>query len=193
MRGRKKAKDSTPTHNIVVAGGGGSGKSAFTQMYIFENFIEEYDPTTADQYFKNIDYNGTKTILDILDTAGQEDVLRNHLNKIGDGYLIVYSVIERTTFEAAQRFHEHILSVIGKDEHPTVLVGSKIDLEGREVTREDGLELAKKWNCPFFEASAKKKINVDESFLELVRLIIKHKIENPQTTSANQKKSCLIA
>jgi len=155
---RKKVKDSNPTtHHIVVAGGGGSGKSALTQMYIYENFIEEYDPTTADEYSKLMDFQGQKTSLVILDTAGQEDVLRTTLNKIADGYLIVYSVIERTTFEAAQRFHEHILADIGKDEYPTVLVGSKIDLEGREVTREDGLQLAKKWNCPFFEASSKKK------------------------------------
>jgi len=160
-------------------------------MFIFDNFIEEYDPTTQDNYTKTIDFNGQRTILEILDTAGQEDVLRTNLKKIGDGYLIVYSVIERTTFEAAQRFHEHILSVIGKDEFPTVLVGSKIDLEGREVSREEGTKLAEKWNCAFFEASSKKKINVEEAFVELVRVAVKYKQDNPQAQTSS-KKNCLI-
>lgn len=187
----KKKAPTYPTHKLVVAGGGGSGKSALTQMFIYGNFIEEYDPTTADNYNKILTIDGVKTQLDILDTAGQEDTLRATHTKLGQGYLIVYSIIEKTTFEAAKRFHEHILTVAGKDEYPTVLVGTKLDLEGqRQVSNAEGIELAKKWNCAFMEASSKAKINVEEAFYALVRVVVKYKQENPD--SENDKKNCIM-
>lgn len=55
-----------------------------------------------------------------------------------------------------------------------VLCGNKCDLEpDRQVTTGEGQELAKSFNCPFFESSAKTRINVEESFYELVREIRK--------------------
>lgn len=44
----------------------------------------------------------------------------------------------------------------------------------RQVTTSEGQELAKSFNaCPFFETSAKKRINVEEAFYQLVREIKK--------------------
>ncbi len=41
----------------------------------------------------------------------------------------------------------------------------------RQVTTQEGQEIAKKYGIPFVEASAKRRINVDEAFFELVRQI----------------------
>ena len=55
---------------------------------------------------------------------------------------------------------------------PLVLVGNKIDLvDSRVVSTDEGTELARKLNCPFVEASAKERINVDEGFYQVVREI----------------------
>jgi len=57
-----------------------------------------------------------------------------------------------------------------------ILVGNKCDLvKERVVSTEDGRACAKLWDCPFFEASAKEDINVDETFYELVREIRKNR------------------
>lgn len=45
------------------------------------------------------------------------------------------------------------------------------DRTDREVEYEEGLELANKYNIPFVEASAKMRVNVDELFIGMVRLI----------------------
>jgi Ras-related protein Rap-1A/Ras-related protein Rap-1B len=54
-----------------------------------------------------------------------------------------------------------------------VLVGNKCDLEeDRMVSREQGMELSQQWGGkPFYETSARFKINVDEVFYDLVRQI----------------------
>ena len=65
-------------------------------------------------------------------------------------------------------------------------MGNKCDLEEeRMVSFHEGEELAREFNCPFFEASAKEHTNVDESFAQLVREIRKVKgksVHTPETT-----------
>jgi len=52
-----------------------------------------------------------------------------------------------------------------------VLVGNKSDLRAeRQVPREIGTNLSRAWgNVPYYEASARKRINVDEVFADVVR------------------------
>ena len=51
-----------------------------------------------------------------------------------------------------------------------VLVGTKCDLEDeRQVTEQEGQDLAATLHCPFFETSAKAGINIEEAFYELTR------------------------
>eukprot|EP01101_Sappina_pedata_P007964 TRINITY_DN4316_c0_g1_i1.p2 TRINITY_DN4316_c0_g1~~TRINITY_DN4316_c0_g1_i1.p2 ORF type:complete len:225 (-),score=80.69 TRINITY_DN4316_c0_g1_i1:98-679(-) len=192
MPKKSSKKVAYPTHNLVVAGGGGSGKSALTQMFIYGNFIEEYDPTTCDNYSKLVEMDGQKYQLEIMDTAGQEEILKNTHKSLGDGYMIVYSIIERHTFEVAQKFHENILNIAGFDIYPTVLVGSKFDLsQNRQISEDEGKALANKWSCSFLEASSKTKTNVDEAFFELIRVVNKWKIDHPKTKEP-QKRNCLL-
>jgi GTPase KRas protein len=47
------------------------------------------------------------------------------------------------------------------------------------------MDLAKTWNCPFFETSAKTGINVEECFFQLVREIRK---DNLSKHSGNKKR-----
>jgi GTPase SAR1 family protein len=71
-----------------------------------------------------------------------------------------------------------------------VLVGNKCDLESeRAVRTEEGKELASSWSCPFFETSAKNKINHEACFFEVVREIRRQK---PQTTTKIKPKCTIL-
>ena len=42
----------------------------------------------------------------------------------------------------------------------------------RQVTSQEGVELAKQYNCPFLEASAKTRVNTNQMFLELLNEVV---------------------
>ncbi len=74
----------------------------------------------------------------------------------------------------------------------SVLVGNKCDLKDeRQVEYTEGAELAKKWNAPFFETSAKIKLNNEACFFELVREIRKADKAQPQKV-AKKKSTCTL-
>lgn len=112
--------------------------------------------------------------MDILDTAGQEEysAMREQYMRTGEGFLLVYSVTERESFNELLTFYQQILRVKETEEVPILLVGNKSDLtEERSVSFEEGEKLAKQFNCQFLETSAKQGINVDRAFFDLVRRI----------------------
>jgi len=160
---------------LVIVGGGGVGKSALTIQFIQNHFIIEYDPTIEDSYRKQVTIDNETALLDILDTAGQEEfsAMRDQYMRNGKGFLVVYDVTSRASFEEVANFREQIYRVQDKDysdKVPLVIVGNKCDLsDHRQVTTAEGSELARSYNARFRETSAKSRINVDECWFDLVR------------------------
>jgi small GTP-binding protein len=160
---------------IVVLGSGGVGKSAITVQFVQGIFVEKYDPTIEDSYRKMVEVDGNQFMLEILDTAGTQQftAMRDLYMKNGQGFVLAYSIIAQSTFNDIPELRDQIVRVKDTENIPTVLVGNKCDLaDQRVITTEQGQALATKFNCKFIEASAKTKINVDEIFQTLVRLII---------------------
>ncbi|KAK8051114.1 Ras family protein [Apiospora rasikravindrae] len=161
-------------YKLVVVGGGGVGKSCLTIQLIQSHFVDEYDPTIEDSYRKQCVIDDEVALLDVLDTAGQEEysAMREQYMRTGEGFLLVYSITSRQSFEEITTFQQQILRVKDKDYFPMVVVGNKCDLESeREVSRQEGEQLAKNFNCSFIETSAKSRINVDKAFYDIVREI----------------------
>lgn len=134
----------------------------------------------------------------VLDTAGQEEfsAMREQYMRKGDGFLLVYSVTDKQSFENIPNFHTQILRVKDRDSYPMLLVANKVDLVHlRKVTEEQGKELANKlkvrkefvsqlkqgnigmfditfFQISYLETSAKDPpLNVDAAFHEVVRII----------------------
>ncbi|KAK7804276.1 hypothetical protein U0070_006667 [Myodes glareolus] len=146
----------------------------------------------------------------ILDTAGQEEfsAMREQYMRTGDGFLIVYSVTDKASFEHVDRFHQLILRVKDRESFPMILVANKVDLMHlRKITREQGKEMATKHNVekdfvghgarltklsiafqiPYIETSAKDPpLNVDKAFHDLVRVI---RQQIPEKSQKKKKKT----
>lgn len=168
---------------VVVIGGGGVGKSALTVQFIQGHFIDEYDPTIEDSYRKDIILDGKPVILDVLDTAGQEEysAMREQYVRSGQGFLLVYSVNSRDSFNEVEAFYQQILRSKDVESFPVVLVGNKSDLkQQRVVPTDEGRSVANRWGCPFLETSAKDRVNVDESFMALARAVVKYDLAQKQ-------------
>lgn len=171
-----------PLHKVIMVGNGGVGKSALTLQFMYDEFVEDYEPTKADSYRKKVVLDGQEAQIDILDTAGQEDyaAIRDNYFRSGEGFLCVFSITEKESFEATQEFREQILRVKGVDSNtdsiPFILVGNKVDLEEkRQVTLDLAESRASQWKVSYVETSAKTRLNVDKIFYDLMRRIAEKK------------------
>ncbi|KAF1820562.1 ras-domain-containing protein [Dissoconium aciculare CBS 342.82] len=181
-------------YRLVVLGDGGVGKTALTIQLCLNHFVETYDPTIEDSYRKQVQIDGQSCMLEVLDTAGQEEytALRDQWIRDGEGFILVYSISSRASFTRIQRFHHQIQrakesasagsptfpgsplsQTMGNSNFgpaPVMLVGNKCDrVTEREVSTQEGSALAKQLNCEFVEASAKNCVNVDKAFYDVVR------------------------
>mmetsp|Transcript_7022 Transcript_7022/g.17769 ORF Transcript_7022/g.17769 Transcript_7022/m.17769 type:complete len:191 (-) Transcript_7022:321-893(-) len=188
-----------PPYKVVILGEGGVGKSCLTIQFTQNHFVKEYDPTIENSYRKQITLDEETCMLDILDTAGQEEysVMRDQYINAGHGFILVYSITSKASFDGLLELRRKILQVKDVEDHfPMVLVGNKCDLEKeREVTLDEGRSLGKKWEVPHLETSAKARINVEEGFYAVVRAIRKAEATSQkevETKPAKKKGLCVL-
>ncbi|SJX61727.1 small G-protein Ras2 [Sporisorium reilianum f. sp. reilianum] len=180
-------------YKLVVLGDGGVGKTALTIQLCLNHFVETYDPTIEDSYRKQTVIDDQPCMLEVLDTAGQEEytALRDQWIREGEGFLLVYSISARATFERVERFRSQISRVKDQEPHtvPIMLVGNKCDkVNEREVSREEGQALAHRLGCKFIESSAKTCVNVERAYYTVVRMIREQR-EGTVTHKKEKKKS----
>ncbi|XGW30847.1 hypothetical protein V3C99_009648, partial [Haemonchus contortus] len=179
-------------YKLVVVGDGGVGKSALTIQLIQNHFVEEYDPTIEDSYRKQVVIDGETCLLDILDTAGQEEysAMRDQYMRTGEGFLLVFAVNESKSFENVANYREQIRRVKDSDDVPMVLVGNKCDLAQRAVDGRTVSDTARAYGIPMVDTSAKTRMGVDDAFYTLVREIRRHRERNRD--APRKKKKCSI-
>eukprot|EP01127_Copromyxa_protea_P001539 TRINITY_DN11512_c0_g1_i1.p1 TRINITY_DN11512_c0_g1~~TRINITY_DN11512_c0_g1_i1.p1 ORF type:complete len:208 (-),score=48.39 TRINITY_DN11512_c0_g1_i1:62-658(-) len=180
---------SSKSYKIVVIGAGGVGKSCFTIQLISGTFVETYDPTLEDSYRKQMTVDEEEAVLNIYDTAGQEDfsAVRDQYIRIGEGFICMYSITNDASFQEVSTLRDKLVDITEEEDHPVVLVGNKCDLEDdRQVQKAQAQSVAEKYKWHWIEASAKNKINVNETFQEIVRCIRKYR-NNTTATDGDDK------
>ncbi|ELP95038.1 hypothetical protein EIN_252820 [Entamoeba invadens IP1] len=189
---------------LVMLGGGAVGKSAITVQLVSGVFVQMYNPTIEDSFNTTIDVDGEMVSLNVVDTAGQEEYssLRDQYMRSGDGFVIVYSIISTTSFLEVGGIRDQLYRVLEKDpgEHICMVIcGNKCDMESdRQVNTAEVKSIADEWGCGFFETSAKERINILESFQQLVRDVKKwnkppeQPTEGAANSKAPKKKGCSL-
>ncbi|ELP85342.1 hypothetical protein EIN_085940 [Entamoeba invadens IP1] len=177
-------------HKVVLVGDGGVGKSAITIQLTQGHFIVDYDPTIENCYRKTLTVDNRICVLDILDTAGQEEYasMLDQYFRNGHGFLIVYSVTDRNSFESIKNYQSKILRVKETPTFPIVFVANKVDLvKDRDVSEKEGKEKAAELKVEYIETSAKNKLNIEEAFYTLVRCIRKQESSSDKGEADGKK------
>lgn len=130
----------------------------------------------------------------VLDTAGQEEfyAIREQYMRTGHGFLLVFAVTDRRSFQEIDNFQKLVLRVKELYEFPMLLVGNKCDMEeSREVSTEEAEQYGRSVGLPYIECSAKHGLNVAEAFYRLVRAVREFELaeaasvrEPPKTTKS---------
>ncbi|KAE8742411.1 hypothetical protein FOCC_FOCC012098 [Frankliniella occidentalis] len=196
MASRAPAGENLPVYKLVVVGDGGVGKSAITIQFFQKLFVTDYDPTIEDSYIQHTEVDGIWCVLDVLDTAGQEEfsAMREQYMRKGDGFLLVYSVTDVQSYENIVNFHTQILRVKDRDSYPMLLVANKVDLvHHRKIPEESGRDLALRLGIPYIETSAKDPpLNVDAAFHEVVRTIRNQPIAEQVKYRRRRPNKCVV-
>ena len=163
----------------IIIGDAAVGKSNLLLRYVHGQFKPEYQLTIGVEFgAKNIEIDSKMFRIQIWDTAGQENFrsITRAYYKNSVCALVVYDISSRDSFNNVMSWIEDCRNQSPKTIF-IVLVGNKCDLEDkRQVTYEEGKELADKNELLFFESSAKDGINVDDIFINSAKEISK-KIE----------------
>jgi len=94
------------------------------------------------------------------------------------GILLVYDVTDRNSFNSVQNWVNQIQQSADA-QVSRILIGNKCDMEDeRQVSRQDGEQLAAMLGIQFFETSAKDDLNVEEAFVTIAREVKNRSMES---------------
>ena len=162
--------------NIVLMGDSGVGKSNFLNMYFNNIFVETFISTIGiDRKTKIIKYKNLIYNVNISDTAGQERFRSLPLRyfKNAEGILLLYDVSSVESFKNIERWVDDMKSNEKYFSQVIYVIGNKIDIKEREVSYEEGEDLAKQLGFKYYEMSCKINMNIFEIFSRLIKDCIK--------------------
>ena len=156
--------------NICLLGEGNVGKSTLISVYTGNAFdFNTLRTIGVENYLFKEKYDGENYKFKVFDTAGQERYksISNSTIRVADGFLLVYSVAERKTFDLLNDWLNTIGEQCEINKKVLFLIGNKIDIEEREVSYEEAAAFAKANKLLYIETSAKSGVGVKETFQKI--------------------------
>ena len=215
LRESKLMKNVENTLNLLLLGSQSVGKTSFAQKLFCNQFKEETISTLGMDIENTVaELYGCLVKIELWDTVGQERLrsLPQKYYSKGDGFFLLYDVNDRQSFEDIAGWIKDIRKTRGhadennfekkSEDEVLVLIGNKIDKIGqRKVTREEAVELSKKYNVKYYETSCKQGINLYEILCDIIiqassnnrrestRVVMLQR-ENQAKSFSNKKKKC---
>lgn len=183
---------------IVLVGDSGVGKSNLLSRFTRNFFSDDEKSTIGVEFATRIVpmEDGKRVKAQIWDTAGQERyrAITNAYYRGALGAILSYDVTDMKTFENIHRWYKELQDHATRD-IVLVLVGNKADLldsSSRAVSLEQAEALAKEYNMPHIECSAKSGMNVEDAFVTLITKIYDNAFAN-QAASPGRGNSNVVA
>ena len=159
---------------FIIVGDSSVGKSNILLRFSRNIFDPGHQATLGIEFAnKHLIYNNTDYLIQIWDTAGQENfrsVTRAYY-KASAVAMVVYDITKEDSFLHIQNWL-HDCKELAPRTVILVLIGNKTDLEDqRVVARERGENLAKENNMIFFETSALNGNGIEEAFKKSIEVV----------------------
>ncbi|KAK1353088.1 RAB GTPase-like [Heracleum sosnowskyi] len=159
---------------IVVIGDSAVGKSNLLSRFARDEFDQNSKATIGVEFQTQVvQVDGKEVKAQVWDTAGQERfrAVTSAYYRGAVGALLVYDITRRPTFDSIKRWldelNTHCDTTVAR-----MLVGNKCDLEDiRDVSVEEGKNLAEEEGLFFIETSALDATNVNTAFENVIRAI----------------------
>ena len=176
------SKYAQSTMNLLLLGSSSVGKSSFVQKIFKNQFQEDMLSTLGIDIVNSIvEVCGSVMKLELWDTVGQERLksLPAKYYSKGDGFFLLFDVNDKKTFEDISGWIKDIRKERANaneenfekktEDEVLVLIGNKIDKIGqRQVSREEAIALANKYNLSYYETSCKQGINLYEILCDIL-------------------------
>uniref|UniRef100_A0A8C3KQL0 GTP-binding protein n=1 Tax=Calidris pygmaea TaxID=425635 RepID=A0A8C3KQL0_9CHAR len=166
-----------PLYRVVLLGDPGVGKTSLVNLFAGIQERDLLEQQGGATYERTLSVDGEETTLLVMDTwepeqRGEESRHRSQCLQVGNAYVIVYSITDRSSFKSASELRIQLRRARQAEDIPIILVGNKSDLvRCREVSVEEGRACAVVFDCKFIETSATLQHNVAELFEGVVRQI----------------------
>jgi small GTP-binding protein len=179
--------------NISILGETSVGKTSMVNnLKGYEFDSNQISTVGVDELTVDVEFENRRYRYKIFDTAGQERYKSISTNTIqrADGFLIVFSVTDKSSFELVDNWINSIYDRIDIKTKILILAGNKADADNRKVSREEAEKYAMSKNIPYFETSAKSGFNIKEIFNKLyedIFILNKNLIDNKENIELQKK------
>jgi GTPase SAR1 family protein len=115
--------------------------------------------------------------------------------RTADGFLLVFDVTNRKSYDEVPDFFKHICRAKENDNPPLLIAANKCDIEEsqRKISAQEIEQLSTKFKTKCLETSAKQRKNVDQAFHGVVSAVLAQRIKERGPTSVQPtpgKKKC---
>mmetsp|Transcript_66695 Transcript_66695/g.124579 ORF Transcript_66695/g.124579 Transcript_66695/m.124579 type:complete len:213 (-) Transcript_66695:288-926(-) len=161
-------------YKVILIGDQQVGKTCLLTRYLDNTWSDAVEATIGVDFKTHTEKVGNVDVrLQLWDTAGQErfrSLTTTYLKKSAAA-VIVYDVTNKTSFDTVQSWLKEVRNA---SEDPLIfVVGNKMDLqEKRQVTTDEGLQVAKLVKAEFAEVSAKTGDNVSVLFHKIAETLL---------------------
>lgn len=175
------AKEIT-SYTVAILGARGVGKTALISQFMTSECINAYDrqrdvPSEQSVF---VMLNGEESELRFLNISNPKTELEKNL----DAFVIMYSVIDKASFQRAEEYLERLHDQDFHRGKSTILVGNKVDLvRSRVVSSQDGKCMACTYRVKFIEVSVGINHNVDHLLVGILNQI---RLKNSSNVSENR-------
>jgi len=177
---------------LILIGDSGVGKSCLLKSFMGDPFKAGYTSTIGvDFEIKPVNIDNHTVNLQIWDTAGQERfrTITTSYYRSADAILLVFDLTDPKSFNNLDAWMDDVRLYASRSVE-IMIVGNKVDLtDERSVEYKDAKAYSDKNNFPYFETSAKKRINVDKAFMKLTQAVYTTKMAAMSKAASSESSS----